>query len=198
MSISNSGNSSNSSTSSREFLSSLLHNRILMFNTAVIASVVIFLAVANMQQETDLEEYATIPYDHTPVLREQNERDDIELVYDRDTFQVEYRVFRYTLTDTLTSIAATEESKPLPMSPATTVFYLYNDTVTTAADRAWMIAVAVKKVTDEPAVYMLRINDRTVAYFSDPFPTGHNSIVIYSLDTISSVKIEISKVRTLS
>lgn len=194
MSISSSDNSS----SSRELLSSLLHNRILMFNIAVITSVIIFLLIANMQQEADIEEYATVPYDHTPALTEANEyTGNVEVIYDKDTFQIDYRVFRFKGNPVVTHISATEEGRPLPMSPATTVFYLYNDTT---ADKAWIIAVAVKKITDEPAVYMLRVNDRAVAYFSDPFPTGYNSIVIYSpvYDMNNSVKIEISKVRTLS
>lgn len=179
----------------------LFHNKVLLFNIAVIAGILIFLLIANIQQETDIEEYTTIPFDHDPLLLEEQEyTNNVELVYDKDTFKVDYRIFKFknTLTHNVTTITEIREDRPLPMSPATSIFYidpLTKDNNSSNNDIRWIIAVAVKKVTDEPAVYMLKVNDKIIAYFSDPFPTGYNSIIIYTLTDIEEVKIEISKVR---
>lgn len=176
----------------------LLHNKVLLFNIVVIAGVLIFLLIANIQQETDIEEYATIPYDHDPTLLGGENTSNIELVYDKDTFKVDYRIFKNTLnhnTVTTLQISEVREDKPLPMSPATSIFYI--DPLN--SKEGWIIAIAIKKVTNEPAVYMLKVNDKIIAYFSDPFPTGHNSIIIYTLvNPIEEIKIEINKVRTIS
>lgn len=184
---------------SKEFFFSLLHNRILLFNIVVISAVLIFLLIANVQHGVDIEEYATVPYDHTPALTEANEyTGNVELEYDKDTFQIDYRIFVSKASDIHTGTIIPEEGRPLPMSPATTVFTA--GSFNKEKDN-WIIAVAIKKVTDEPAVYMLKVNEQVVAYFSDPFPTGYNSIVIYSsipdMDS-TEVRIEINKVRTLS
>lgn len=174
----------------REFLSSLLHNKVIIFNIAVIAGVLIFLVIANIQQEIDLEEYATVPYDHTPQLIELNEYEgNVDIAYDKDTFQIDYRIGSFILK----GVAVTEikEDRPLPMSPAGSMFSIPREGNLT-------LTIAVKKITEDPAVYMLNVNDNLVAYFSDPFPTGYNSIVLYTmLEKKDTVKIEISKVKTL-
>ena len=176
----------------------LFHNKVLLFNIVVITGILIFLLIANIQQETDIEEYATIPFDHDPSLLEGELNTNVELVYDKDTFKVDYRIFKNTH-NTVTTLPITEirEDRPLPMSPATSIFYIIDPLTTNNNEIRWMVAVAVKKITDEPAVYMLKVNDKIIAYFSDPFPTGYNSIIIYTL--MNSVeKIEISKVRMIS
>ena len=174
----------------RESLSSILHNKILLFNIIVISAVIIFLLITNIQHEVDLEEYVTIPYDHSPILREPNEYTDIEVIYDKDTFQLEYSVFKNNNNTTHCISIEDNKEKALPMSPTTTVYFICGEGV-------WTVAVAVKKITDEPAVYMLKVNDRIVAYFSDPFPTGYNSILLYSTVADAKIKIEINKVERL-
>lgn len=198
----------------REFLSSLLHNKVALFNITLIAAVIVFLAVANIQQEVNIEDYATVPFDYTPILLEEHDyTGSVELVYDKDTFQIDYRIGRFpipveVMTVTITE-ASREDNRPLPMSPSASVFHILSK-----GDLS--LAIAIKKIAEDPAVYSIKINDRVVAYFSDPFPTGHNSIVIYTVidgiyakdtkdtttDTTTNtakdtIKIEISKVRTL-
>lgn len=174
----------------REFISSLLHNRIILFNVAVIAGALIFLLIANIQQEIDLEEYATVPFDYIPDLLEtQGYEGIVDTAYDKDKFQIDYRVGSFVLKGI--QIEEVREDRPLPMSPAGSIFSI-------PREGNLSLAIAVRKITDEPAVYNLRINDEVIAYFSDPFPTGYNSIVIYTmLEKKDIVRIEISKVKTL-
>jgi hypothetical protein len=50
-----------------------------------------------------------------------------------------------------------------------------------------------------PSVYAIVVNDKTICYFSDPFPTGYNSIVVFTKidEEEERVKVEIKKVRGL-
>ncbi|MEM4323952.1 MAG: hypothetical protein QXO37_08870, partial [Candidatus Nitrosocaldaceae archaeon] len=65
------------------------------------------------------------------------------------------------------------------------------------------LALAIKKVAEDPAVYGIKVNnDRIICYISDPFPTGYNSIIIYTTIAIEDIedkviRIEISKIRSL-
>jgi hypothetical protein len=50
-----------------------------------------------------------------------------------------------------------------------------------------------------PSVYAIVVNDKTICYFSDPFPTGYNSIVVMLKvdDDEEKMKVEIKKVKEL-
>ena len=80
------------------------------------------------------------------------------------------------------------------MSPATSILLCdsihTNDTV---------LILAVKKSDTTPAVYAVVLDDVIRCYFSDPFPTGYNSIVVFiKVDTnVDNLGVEIRKVREL-
>ncbi|MEM4323937.1 MAG: hypothetical protein QXO37_08795 [Candidatus Nitrosocaldaceae archaeon] len=180
-------------------LTSLFSNKVALFNIILVSSVLIFLLITNVQQEVNIEEYATIPFDNTPVLEEVKHEynGEVELVYDKDTFQIEYRIGKWNTTvgEVVVITGCNEESKPLPMSPATSIFYLDSLSV---GEGSLSLALAIKKVAEDPAVYGIKIEDNIVCYFSDPFPTGYNSIIIYTtIEDKDKVRIEISKIRSL-
>ncbi|MEM3092723.1 MAG: hypothetical protein QXI92_03380 [Candidatus Nitrosocaldus sp.] len=181
------------------FLSSILHNKVAIFNIILVSAILIFLLITNVQQELNIEEYATIPFDNTPLLEVKHEYEgEVELIYDKDTFQIEYRIGKWnTAIAKVVVITGCNEDKPLPMSPATSIFYLDSLSL---GEGSLSLALAIKKVAEDPAVYGIKIEDNIVCYFSDPFPTGYNSIIIYTTIAIEDkdkVRIEISKIRSL-
>lgn len=178
-------------------LTSLFSNKVALFNIILVSSVLIFLLITNVQQEVNIEEYATIPFDNIPILLEgggEEYNGEVELAYDKDTFQIQYRIGKFPLTG---EVIDCNESKPLPLSPATSIFYLDSLSV---GEGSLSLALAIKKIAEDPAVYGIKIEDNIVCYFSDPFPTGYNSIIIYTTIAIEDkdkVRIEISKIRSL-
>lgn len=188
-------------------LSSILHNKVTIFNIILVSAIALFLLIANVQQEVNIEEYATIPFDNTPILEgvKHEYEGEIELLYDKEGFMIEYSIGKFLLEPTameavvveeeVITDSCSEEDKPLPLSPATSIFYIHNNG---SSSLFLSLALAVKKVTEDPAVYSIKVNDRVICYISDPFPTGYNSIIIYTAIEVSDkVRIEISKVRTL-
>jgi hypothetical protein len=175
-------------------LSSLFRNKVVLINAVVIASVFITIIILNTPTQMDYEELVTIPYDYTPsvYVKEWIPKSVTVEIKKPELFIVEYAVYTTQHNITATAILTTEE-EPYPMSPAASVLVCdainQDDTV---------LVLAIKKMDATPAVYAVIINGNGVCYFSDPFPTGYNSIVVMlKVDDEEKVKVEIKKVREL-
>jgi hypothetical protein len=178
-------------------LSSLFRNKVVLINAVVIASVLITIITLNTPTQMDYEELVTIPYDYTPsvYVKEWIPKSVTVEIKQPELFVTDHAV--YTVTDTkilndYNTVIATEE-QPYPMSPASSMLVcdnIYpNDTV---------LVLAIKKMDTTPSVYAIVVNDKTICYFSDPFPTGYNSIVVMlKVNEEEKMKVEIKKVRGL-
>jgi hypothetical protein len=153
--------------------------------------------ILNTPTTIDYEELVTIPYDYTPnpYVKEWIPKSVTVEIKQPELFTVDYAVYTATDTEILNhySTVTTTEEQPYPMSPASSILVCnsinLNDTV---------LVIAVKKMDTTPAVYAVNINDKTICHFSDPFPTGYNSIVISAkIDNTDTVKVEIKKIREL-
>jgi len=176
------------------------HNKIILINIGIIASVLIIIIVLNTPTTIDYEELITIPNNYTPrpFIEGTSVQTQIKVSYP-DEFIVEHAV--YTVNDTdvdtdtaVSDVVITTEYQPYPMSPAGSILVCDDiqpdDTV---------LVLAVTKTDTAPAVYAIIINDAIRCYFSDPFPTGYNSIVVFTrLDITDNLKVEIRKIKELS
>jgi hypothetical protein len=175
-------------------LSSLFRNKVVLINAVVIASVFITIIILNTPTQTDYEELATIPYDYTPsVVKEwipKSSNQNVE-VKQPEFFAVDYALYTATYEMQATT---TEEQQAYPMSPASSMLVCSNININDT-----VLVLAVKKMDTTPSVYAIVVNDKTICYFSDPFPTGYNSIVVMLKvnDDEEKVKVEIKKVKEL-
>ena len=180
-------------------LSSLFRNKVVLINAVVIASVLITIITLNTPTQMDYEELVTIPYDYTPsvYVKEWIPKSVTVEIKKPELFVTDHAV--YTVTDTKilndysTVTATTEEQQAYPMSPASSMLVCSNISINDT-----VLVLAVKKMDTTPSVYAIVVNDKTICYFSDPFPTGYNSIVVFAkVDDEEKVKIEIKNVRGL-
>ena len=174
----------------------ILHNKVILINIAIIASVLITIITLNVPTTIDYEELATIPYDYTPnpfVKGWIPKQISVEVKHP-ELFVVDHAVYIATNIYDYTANTVTTEYQPYPMSPASSILICdsihTNDTV---------LILAVKKSDTTPAVYAVVLDDVIRCYFSDPFPTGYNSIVVFiKVDTnVDNLRVEIRKVREL-
>ena len=174
-------------------LSSLFRNKVVLINAVVIASVLITIIILNTPTQMDYEELVTIPYDYTPsvYVKEWIPKSVTVEVKQPELFAVDYAL--YTATYEMKAIT-TKEQQAYPMSPASSMLVCSNININDT-----VLVLAVKKMNTTPSVYAIVVNDKTVCYFSDPFPTGYNSIVVFAKvdDEEERVKVEIKKVREL-
>jgi hypothetical protein len=180
-------------------LYSLFRNKVVLINAVVIASVLITIIILNTPTQMDYEELVTIPYDYTPTVyvKEWIPKSVTVEIKKPELFIVEYAVYTTQHNITATAILTTEE-EPYPMSPAASILVCdainQDDTV---------LVLAIKKMDATPAVYAVIINGNGVCYFSDPFPIGYNSIIIFAKindeydNKDDKAKVEIMKVREL-
>jgi|LJSS01.1.fsa_nt_gb hypothetical protein len=175
-------------------LSSLFRNKVVLINAVVIASVLITIIILNTPTQMDYEELATIPYDYTPsvYVKEWIPKSVTVEVKQPEFFAVDYAL--YTAAYEMQATATTEEQQPYPMSPASSMLVCSNISINDT-----VLVLAVKKMDTTPSVYAIVVNDKTICYFSDPFPTGYNSIVVMLKvnDEEEKVKVEIKKVKEL-
>jgi hypothetical protein len=175
-------------------LSSLFRNKVVLINAVVIASVLITIITLNTPTQMDYEELVTIPYDYTPsvyvkewIPKSSNQNVEVK---QSELFAVDYALYTATYEMQRT---ATKEQQPYPMSPASSILVCNNISINDT-----VLVLAVKKMDTTPSVYAININDKTICYFSDPFPTGYNSIVVMlKVNDEEKVKVEIKKVKEL-
>jgi len=174
-------------------LSSLFRNKVVLINAVVIASVLITIIILNTPTQMDYEELVTVPYDYTPsvYVKEWIPKSVTVEVKQPELFAVDYAL--YTATYEMKAIT-TKEQQAYPMSPASSMLVCSNININDT-----VLVLAVKKMDTTPSVYAIVVNDKTVCYFSDPFPTGYNSIVVMLKvnEEEERVKVEIKKVRGL-
>jgi hypothetical protein len=141
----------------------------------------------------DYEELVTIPYDYTPsvYVKEWIPKSVTVEVKQPELFAVDYAL--YTATYEMKAIT-TKEQQAYPMSPASSMLVCSNININDT-----VLILAIKKMDTTPSVYAIVVNDKTICYFSDPFPTGYNSIVVFTKidEEEERVKVEIKKVRGL-
>jgi hypothetical protein len=141
----------------------------------------------------DYEELVTIPYDYTPsvYVKEWIPKSVTIEVKQPEFFAVDYALYTATYEMQRT---ATKEQQAYPMSPASSMLVCSNISINDT-----VLVLAVKKMDTTPSVYAIVVNDKTICYFSDPFPTGYNSIVVFTKidEEEERVKVEIKKVRGL-
>ena len=178
-------------------LSSLFRNKVVLINAVVIASVLITIIILNTPTQMDYEELVTIPYDYTPsvYVKEWIPKSVTVEIKQPELFVTDHVV--YTVTDTkilndYSTVTATTEEQPYPMSPASSMLICSNININDT-----VLVLAVKKMDTTPSVYAIVVNDVIRCYFSDPFPTGYNSIVVFTKVDEEKVKVEIRKVREL-
>jgi hypothetical protein len=167
-----------------------------LINAVVIASVFITIIILNTPTQMDYEELTTIPYDYTPsvyvkewIPKSSNSNQNVE-VKQPEFFAVDYAL--YTATYEMQAIT-TKEQQAYPMSPASSMLVCSNISINDT-----VLVLAVKKMDTTPSVYAIVVNDKTICYFSDPFPTGYNSIVVLAkVDDEKKMKVEIKKVKEL-
>jgi len=176
----------------------ILHNKVFLINIIVVASVLIVIILLNTPTQIDYEELTTIPYDYipNPYIKGWIPKQLTVDIKQPELFTVDHAV--YTATDEIPiSVITTTEQQPYPMSPASSILACNsiqpNDTV---------LVLAIKKMDTTPAVYAVTMNNNTICYFSDPFPTGYNSLVLFvkiddSNNKEITIKIEIRKVSEL-
>jgi|GEM_PF-2201900 len=175
-------------------LYSLFRNKVVLINAVVIASVLITIIILNTPVQMDYEELVTIPYDYTPTVyvkewipKSSNQKVEVK---QPELFVVDYTLYTATYEMQAT---ATKEQQAYPMSPASSMLVCSNISINDT-----VLVLAVKKMDTTPSVYAIVVNDKTICYFSDPFPTGYNSIVaMLKVDDEEKVKIEIKKVKEL-
>jgi hypothetical protein len=176
-------------------LSSLFRNKVVLINAVVIVSVLITIIILNTPTQMDYEELVTIPYDYTPsvyvkewIPKPSNQNVEVK---QPELFAVDYAL--YTATYEMQAIT-TKEQQAYPMSPASSMLVCSNISINDT-----VLVLAVKKMDTTPSVYAIVVNDKTICYFSDPFPTGYNSIVVMLKvdDDEEKVKVEIKKVKEL-
>jgi hypothetical protein len=173
-------------------LSSLFRNKVVLINAVVIASVLITIIILNTPTQMDYEELVTIPYDYTPsvYVKEWIPKSVTVEVKQPELFAVDYALYTATYEMQRT---ATKEQQAYPMSPASSMLVCSNISINDT-----VLVLAVKKMDTTPSVYAIVVNDKTICYFSDPFPTGYNSIVVMlKVNEEEKVKVEIKKVREL-
>jgi hypothetical protein len=174
-------------------LSSLFRNKVVLINAVVIASVLITIIILNTPTQMDYEELVTIPYDYTPsvYVKEWIPKSVTVEVKQPELFAVDYAL--YTATYEMKAIT-TKEQQAYPMSPASSMLVCSNININDT-----VLILAIKKMDTTPSVYAIVVNDKTICYFSDPFPTGYNSIVVFTKidEEEERVKVEIKKVRGL-
>ena len=176
----------------------MLNNKVILINIAVVASVLIVIIILNTPTTIDYEELATVPYDYTPnpFVKGWIPKQITVEVKHPELFAVDHAVYIATNIDddTTNTVTTTTEYQPYPMSPATNILTCDsihpNDTV---------LILAIKKMDTTPAVYAVAVNDTIRCYFSDPFPTGYNSLLVFAKIDVNTdnLKIEIRKVREL-
>jgi hypothetical protein len=173
-------------------LYSLFRNKVVLINAVVIASVLITIIILNTPTQMDYEELVTVPYDYTPsvYVKEWIPKSVTVEVKQPELFAVDYAL--YTATYDMKAIT-TKEQQAYPMSPASSMLVCSNISINDT-----VLVLAVKKMDTTPSVYAIVVNDKTICYFSDPFPTGYDSIVVMlKVDEEERVKVEIKKVREL-
>jgi hypothetical protein len=175
-------------------LSSLFRNKVVLINAVVIASVLITIIILNTPTQMDYEELVTIPYDYTPsvYVKEWIPKSVTVEVKQPELFAVDYALYTATYEMQRT---ATKEQQAYPMSPASSMLVCSNISINDT-----VLVLAVKKMDTTPSVYAIVVNDKTICYFSDPFPTGYNSIVVMlkvNDEEEERVKVEIKKVKEL-
>jgi hypothetical protein len=173
-------------------LSSLFRNKVVLINAVVIASVLITIIILNTPTQMDYEELVTIPYDYTPsvYVKEWIPKSVTVEVKQPELFAVDYALYTATYEMQRT---ATKEQQAYPMSPASSMLVCSNISINDT-----VLVLAVKKMDTTPSVYAIVVNDKTICYFSDPFPTGYNSIVVMlKVNEEEKMKVEIKKVREL-
>jgi hypothetical protein len=174
-------------------LSSLFRNKVVLINAVVIASVLITIIILNTPTQMDYEELVTIPYDYTPsvYVKEWIPKSVTVEVKQPELFAVDYALYTATYEMQRT---ATKEQQAYPMSPASSMLTCSNISINDT-----VLVLAVKKMDTTPSVYAIVVNDKTICYFSDPFPTGYNSIVVFTKidEEEERVKVEIKKVKEL-
>ena len=172
----------------------MFSNKVILINIAIVTTVIIAIIILNTPTTIDYEELITVPNNYTPrpFVEGTPVQTQIKVSYP-DEFIIEHAV--YTVTDTAVSdVVITTEYQPYPMSPASSILACDDiqpdDTV---------LVLAVTKTDTAPAVYAIIINDAVRCYFNDPFPTGYNSIVVFTrLDITDNLKVEIRKIKELS
>jgi len=173
-------------------LSSLFRNKVVLINAVVIASVLITIIILNTPTQMDYEELVTIPYDYTPsvYVKEWIPKSVTVEVKQPEFFAVDYALYTATYDMKATT---TKEQQAYPMSPASSMLICSNININDT-----VLVLAVKKMDTTPSVYAIVVNDKTICYFSDPFPTGYNSIVVMlKVNEEEKMKVEIKKVRGL-
>jgi hypothetical protein len=174
-------------------LSSLFRNKVVLINAVVIASVLITIIILNTPTQMDYEELVTIPYDYTPsvYVKEWIPKSVTIEVKQPEFFAVDYALYTATYEMQRTT---TKEQQAYPMSPASSMLVCSNISINDT-----VLVLAIKKMDITPSVYAIVVNDKTICYFSDPFPTGYNSIVVMLKvnDDEERVKVEIKKVKEL-
>lgn len=175
----------------------------ILFHVAVIVTAIIAIAMIGLRQSTiNFEDLPTYPHDYVPRLEGVNEYY-AEVIAVKDIIVVEYKLGHFPIPEEAIPILAIEENKPLPLSPVSASYLLPK--AITIEERIegrveLTLALAIISKGDTPAVYRLRVNGITLAYFSDPFPTGNNNLVLYTkIDIIKGeeVKVEIERVKVL-
>jgi hypothetical protein len=175
-------------------LSSLFRNKVVLINAVVIASVLITIIILNTPTQMDYEELVTIPYDYTPsvYVKEWIPKSVTVEVKQPELFAVDYALYTATYEMQRT---ATKEQQAYPMSPASSMLVCSNISINDT-----VLVLAVKKMDTTPSVYAIVVNGNVICYFSDPFPTGYNSIVVMlkvNDEEEERVKVEIKKVKEL-
>ncbi|MEO9365194.1 MULTISPECIES: hypothetical protein [Candidatus Nitrosocaldus] len=175
----------------------------ILFHVAVIVTAIIAIAMIGLRQSTiNFEDLPTYPHDYVPRLEGVNEYY-AEVIAVKDIIVVEYKLGHFPIPEEAIPILAIEENKPLPLSPVSASYLLPK--AITIEERIegrveLTLALAIISKGDTPAVYRLRVNGIAIAYFSDPFPTGNNNLVLYTkIDIIKGeeVKVEIERVKVL-
>jgi len=172
----------------------ILNNKVILINIAIVTIVIIAIIILNTPTTIDYEELITIPNNYTPrpFVEGTPVQIPIKVTYP-DEFIVQYSI--YTVSDTATAGVITTEYQPYPMSPASSILICDDiqpdDTV---------LVLAITKTDTTPAVYAVVLDDVIRCYFSDPFPTGYNSIVVFiKVDTnVDNLRVEIRKIRELN
>jgi len=174
----------------------ILHNKVILINIAIVATVLTVIIILNTPTMIDYEELATIPYDYTPdpFVKGWIPKQITVEVKHPELFIVDHAVYISTNIYDDTTNTVTTEYQPYPMSSASSILICdsihTNDTV---------LILAIKKSDTTPAVYAVVLDDGIRCYFSDPFPTGYNSLLIFiKADTnIDNIRVEIRKIREL-
>lgn len=182
----------------------------ILFHVAIITISIVILMLVGLKQSTiDYEDLPTYPSDYMPRLEGVNEYQ-AKVIADNDLI-VEYRLGHFSPEEAIAVDTAIEvevmERKPLPMSPASSSSYLLPKVIRLEerleGREELTLGLAIISKGDTPAVYAVKVNNITIAYVSDPFPTGNNNIVLYThidiikdsmKDNVVTIKVERLKV----